>query len=272
MDNTEPSICVTCGATYPASEAPPDACAICEDDRQYVGHGGQRWTTLAGMRATGYRNVITELEPGLVAIRTEPRFAIGQRALLVRTPAGNLLWDCTSYVDEATVSLIDSLGGMHAIAISHPHFYTGMAAWSAAFHGVPVYLHADDRRWIQRPADHQILWEGERLEPLPGMTVIRCGGHFPGSAAMHWRDGAAGAGVLLSGDTVMVAQDRGMVSFMHSFPNQIPLSAARVERLAAALAPHRFERIFDGWTEVVAGGDQIVQESAARYIRALRTG
>ena len=266
----ESYICATCGASYTASEVPPDACAICEDDRQYVGHGGQRWTTPGDMRAAGYRNLLTELEPNLLAIRTEPRFAIGQRALLVRTAAGNLLWDCISYVDEATVSLVGALGGLAAIAISHPHFYTGMAAWSAAFGGVPVYLHADDRGWIMRPADHQILWEGERLEPLPDLTVIRCGGHFPGSAALHWRDRAAGAGVLLSGDTVMVAQDRGMVSFMHSFPNQIPLPAARVERLAAALAPHRFERIYDGWNEVVAGGDRIVQESAARYIRALQ--
>ena len=272
MSDRESYICVTCGATYPASETPPDACAICEDDRQYVGHGGQRWTTLAGMRASGCRNVITELEPGLLAIRTEPRFAIGQRALLVRTPAGNLLWDCISYVDEETVSLIASVGGLHAIAISHPHFYTGMAAWSAAFGGVHVYLHAADREWIQRPAEHQILWEGERLEPLPDLTVIRCGGHFPGSAALHLRNGAAGASVLLSGDTVVVAQDRGMVSFMHSFPNQIPLPAARVERLAATLAPYRFERIYDGWNEIPAGGDRIVWESAARYIRALRAG
>ena len=268
----EDHICVTCGASYPASEAPPDACAICEDDRQYVGHGGQRWITLGSMRAAGYRNSVTELEPGLLAIRTEPRFAIGQRALLVRTPAGNLLWDCTSYVDRETVSLIGSLGGIVAIATSHPHFYTGMAAWSEAFGGVAVYLHADDREWIQRPADGQTLWEGERLEPLHGLTLLRCGGHFAGSAALHWRGGAAGAGVLLSGDTLRVVQDRRMVGFMHSYPNLIPLPATRVEHLATTLAPHRFERIYDGWNEILASGDRIVQESAARYVRALRAG
>lgn len=33
------------------------------------------------------------MEPDLYAIGTTPEFGIGQRALLVRTPHGNLLWD-----------------------------------------------------------------------------------------------------------------------------------------------------------------------------------
>lgn len=257
-------ICVTCGAHYPASDAPPEHCPICEDDRQFVNHDGQQWTTLARMHGT-YRNALTELEPGLIAIRTEPRFAIGERALLVRTPSGNLLWDCISYLDDETGAAIERYGGIAAIAISHPHFYTGMAEWSRRF-DAPVYLPADDRGWVMRPAEHQRLWDGDRLEPLPGLTVLRCGGHFPGSSVLHWPAGAGGRGVLLSGDTVLVTMNRRIASFMHSYPNQIPLPAAEVARIAATLAPFRFDRLYDGWNRIDVQASEIVGESAARYI------
>ena len=67
---------------------------ICLDERQYVGWGGQRWTTLE--RAAGDRvNDVREEEPGLLGIGVDPaESAIGQRALLVQTPGGNVLWDC----------------------------------------------------------------------------------------------------------------------------------------------------------------------------------
>ena len=55
-----------------------------------------------------------------------PAFGIGQRALLVRTREGNILWDCVSLIDSDTVALIKALGGIYAIAISHPHYYTSM--------------------------------------------------------------------------------------------------------------------------------------------------
>src|SRR5436190_5471229 len=112
-------ICVTCGTQYPAGAAPPPACPICEDDRQYIGHDGQRWTTLAEM-GREYRNAVREVDPGVTGIATEPRFAIGQQAHLIQTPEGNLLWDCISYLDEATLAEVRRRGGIAAIAISHP--------------------------------------------------------------------------------------------------------------------------------------------------------
>ena len=42
-------VCVICAAQFADSETPPERCPICEDERQYVGAGGQRWTTLADM-------------------------------------------------------------------------------------------------------------------------------------------------------------------------------------------------------------------------------
>ncbi|MEK8146430.1 hypothetical protein NKH18_49595 [Streptomyces sp. M10(2022)] len=52
---------------------------ICEDDRQWVPAGGQRWTTLEAMAADGYRSEVREVEPGLMGVGAEPLIGIGQR-------------------------------------------------------------------------------------------------------------------------------------------------------------------------------------------------
>ena len=136
-------ICTACGIQYPPSDAPPAECCVCQDERQFTPPVGQSWTTLDQLAAR-HLNAFRQHEPGLIGIGTQPSFAIGQRALLVCTPHGNVLWDCISLIDEATVALINGLGGLSAIAISHPHFYTTLVEWSRAFGNVPVHLHADD--------------------------------------------------------------------------------------------------------------------------------
>ena len=102
-------ICKTCGTQFAASERQPEACPICLDERQYVGYDGQQWTTLAQMREDGFRNEFREHEPHLIGIGTTPTFAIGERALLVQSAQGNVLWDCMSFLDNRTVAEIDRL-------------------------------------------------------------------------------------------------------------------------------------------------------------------
>ena len=262
-------ICQTCGSEFAESAAPPDRCPICQDERQYVGSEGQQWTTMADLRQ-GHRNAIQPEEPGLTGIVTEPGFAIGQRALLVQTPAGNVLWDCVSLLDDATVQAVRALGGVAAIAVSHPHFYSGMVEWSHAF-DAPIYLHRADEKWVMRPDSNIQFWEGERQPLVRGLTLVRCGGHFEGSAVLHWPAGAGGRGALLSGDTLQVAFDRGWVSFMRSFPNYIPLPAGTVRRVVAAVNDLAYDRIYGAWPGrvVAAGAKQVVARSAERYIAAL---
>jgi hypothetical protein len=154
-------ICVRCGVQYAATASPPGHCAICEDEREAVYREGQRWTTLADLRRD-HHNVIQQLEPGLIGMYTEPRFPIGQQALLIRTPDGNVLWDCVSLLEDATVAS----GGLVAIASSHPHFYGALVEWSRAFGGVPIYLHAADHSWVMRPDPTMVFWEGQRYRLL----------------------------------------------------------------------------------------------------------
>ena len=262
-------ICVTCGAQFPATVDPPPACPICEDERQYVGHQGQQWTTLGQLR-DDHHNVVEPVDPGLSGIATEPRFAIGQQAHLIETPAGNLLWNCISLIDDDTVAAVERRGGLAAIAVSHPHFFTGMAEWSRAFGGVPVSVHGDDRTWVTRPDDAIRYWQGETADPLPGsgVTLIRCGGHFPGSCVLHWPAGAGGAGALLTGDTITVVSDRRWVSFMESYPNLVPLGSGAIRRIVAAVEPYSFERLYGGWSRsvVVSDAKEAVRRSAERYL------
>jgi glyoxylase-like metal-dependent hydrolase (beta-lactamase superfamily II) len=263
-----PFVCVTCGAHFPAAKAPA-SCPICEDERQYVGPDGQVWTTLEAL-GHGHRNTVVSIEAGLTGIMTEPKVAIGQQAHLIQTPAGNLLWNCVSLVDDATVEAIEGLGGLAAITVSHPHFFTGVAAWSRAFGGVPVFLHADDRAWVTHPDPAIRLWDGDTLAPLPGsdLTLVRCGGHFPGSCVLHWPAGAEGRGVLLTGDTIMVVPDRRWVSFMYSYPNLIPLGAAAIRRIVAAVDPYPFDRLYSAWPGSVVASDAktAVHRSGERYL------
>src|SRR5579883_474753 len=137
-------ICKTCGTQYAAAIEPPEDCPICEDERQFVNWNGQEWTTLAELQHS-HHNLLKPQGPGITGIGTTPKFAIGQRALLVQTARGNLLWDCISLIDEATTKAVRDAGGISAIAISHPHYYSSMVEWSETFGSVPIYLHADDR-------------------------------------------------------------------------------------------------------------------------------
>jgi Metallo-beta-lactamase superfamily len=250
------------------SVEPPARCAVCEDERQYVGEGGQRWTTLDELRAH-HRADIRPEEPGLTGLGCDPSFAIGQRALLVETPGGNVLWDCITLLDDELVAAVRERGGLAAIAISHPHYYSSLVEWSRAF-DAPVYLHAADREWVMREDPAIVFWEGEMHELEPGVTLLRLGGHFAGGTVLHWAAGREGRGVLLSGDIVQVVADRRWVSFMYSYPNLIPLPGATVRAMADALEQYSFERIYGAWYgRVVDDAQDAVRRSAGRYVAAL---
>jgi len=262
-------LCNTCGTSFAEAAKPPAHCPICDDERQFVPRQGQQWTTLRALAET-HVNGWARLEPDLFQIQTHPGFGIGQRALLVRTPHGNILWDCVALIDEATIELVRGLGGLKAIAISHPHYYTTCQDWAAAF-DCPVHLHAADREWLMRPDPAVHFWEGETSALAEGVTLVRLGGHYPGGAVLHWANGADGRGALLSGDIIQVAMDPARVSFMWSYPNMMPLSVSVVRRIADTAAAWRFERIYGAFPgrNVMADGNAVVERSAKRYVELL---
>jgi hypothetical protein len=263
-------ICNTCGTQFSPSEREPERCPICDEERQYVPSSGQTWTTHEAL-SRSRTNTFRQHEPGLIGIGTVPAFAIGQRALLLKTDRGNVLWDCISLLDAATVEIVKGLGGLCGIAISHPHYYGVMVEWAHAF-AAPIHLHASDRQWVMRPDPAIKFWDGDTLPLATGVTLIRAGGHFAGGTVLHWAQGGGGRGALLSGDIVQVIPDRKFVSFMRSYPNLIPLSAPAVERIGALLAPFAFDVIHGAWFDrtIARDGKNAVTRSIARYVAAVR--
>ena len=261
-------ICRTCGAQHAESDSPPQHCVICEDERQYIGRYGQQWTTLEELRAGEYQNKVMETDPGVVSIFTVPQFAIGQRAILVRTGSGNFLWDSTTFIDEATIAAVREMGGIQGISVSHPHFYSSVVEWSHAFGGAPVYMPVADREQFVRP-DPVVVWYEGNVDLWPGLTLIQTGGHFEGSSVLHWADGAEGRGALFTGDSISVAQDRRWVTFMRSYPNFIPLPAPVIRQIVAAVEPYEFDRIYGCWlgADVRSDAREAVRRSAERYIK-----
>lgn len=261
-------ICKTCGAHF-AANAPPDICTICANDRQYVKAEGQHWLDQSELQANHHLRVETE-GPDIIGLGITPDFAISQRALLVRTPHGNILWDCTPFISPKAIETLHELGGIDAIAISHPHFYSSMVQWSEAFNNAPIFLNAKDKEWVMTPSPNIQFWDGPTKEIFPGFTLIECGGHFPGSTILHSATADNGGGAIFTGDTAIITQDRHF-SFMYSFPNTIPLNAKAIRHIQSRLDGVQFNKAYSGWWGAIIEQDarQRMDASFKRYLAAI---
>jgi hypothetical protein len=186
-----------------------------------------------------------------------------------------LLWDCLALIDDATVARVNELGGVRAIAISHPHYYTTMIEWSRALGNVPIILHEAERMWVMRPDPCIEFWRGERRELFGGLTLVRSGGHFEGYQVCHWPAGADGRGALLAGDQPQIGLNPEIVSFMWSYPNFLPLGAKAIRQILASLEPLAYDRLYGAFASrgngvVKTNAKQVVARSAARVLELIR--
>lgn len=259
-------ICTHCGTQYPDSATPPRRCPICDDDRQYDAGRAQGWTRHAELSRSHRLRV--EDDDGVLGLGITPDFAIPQRALLLPTGDGNILWECVSLVSDEAVAELNARGGVDLITISHPHFFASMLEWSEALGGVPILLHEAHREWVQRTSPRIRFWEGDTLELSDGVTLLRTGGHFPGSTALHWKDGPRAGGALFVGDSPHVPPDRQRVTFMYSVPNYIPVPSRDVRRMRDLLAGYAFADVY-GWTwrrNLIGNARAILDASFDRHL------
>lgn len=258
--------CATCGVER--AEPLPEVCPICADERQFVPRSGQRWTSPEASRSRGARLELTDLEPRVVGLTQHDCPGIRQKPALVRTEHGTVLVEVPNFIDDDIVARVRELGGIDAILASHPHMYGVQSLWSQAFDDAPVYVSAVDEHWLGLRPRNTVVWgadgDGE-VEILPGVRASQPGGHFPGSAVVHWR-APDGAGVLFSGDTIGTVADPGWVTFMRSFPNWLPLSGAVVRRIADHVSRYDFDRLYGNFGgSVPSDARAVVQRSAERY-------
>lgn len=266
---TERWICTACGTQFPERATQPRRCPICEDERQPPNRSDVKWVTLADLAdSRQFRPV--DLEPGLTALVVDPPFAIGQAPILVTTPQGNVVWDCMAPFDETIEAAVRSRGPLLAIAISHPHFHTTMVEWADRL-DVPIYLHADNRPWVMRSSPRISYFEEEALDVAPGATIMRLGGHFPGSCILRWEHASDGKGVLLTGDTITALPGAHMATCLYSYPNRIGLAAQNLEHIRDIVSPLRFDRLYSAWvgTALIGDADEAVRASLDRHLRVL---
>lgn len=249
-------ICQTCGTQFPSEDrSVVKSCHICDDPRQYVPAAGQTFTTHGDLVEKHSNEFIPyEKDSRITFIVTKPKLAIGQRAILISTPQGNVLWDCLTLLDNDTIAKINEMGGLKAVVISHPHYYSTHVQWGQAFN-CPVYIASEDKVWTTMDSPHQTLVTD--IDTKAGGTdavIIKLGGHFPGSLVLLWE------GHLLVADTLMTTPaglgkwdldangDRrekppglNSFTFLWSIPNAIPLSADEMLRMWDILSKYDFK-------------------------------
>ncbi|CAG7564725.1 unnamed protein product [Fusarium equiseti] len=260
-------VCDTCGTHFQTTSL--KTCFICDDPRQFVPPTGQSFSTLGDLKKK-HRNEFTPCatDPDITFITSVPKLGIGQRAILIKTPTGNVLWDCITLLDDDTVKKIKEMGGLRAIVISHPHFYSAHVQWARAFE-CPVYLASEDMTWTTFSSSHQIPLT-ETTTPIldTGATAIKLGGHFPGSMVLHCNNRLFIADTLMTtasgvGDWSVDAsgaertQPPGLntYSFLWSIPNFIPLGVEDMVRMWGVLKEWEFERTFGGFMGMDVRGD-----------------
>ena len=261
--NKNVRLCSACGTQYNVDEIQNEHCRICDDDRQYVPESGQHWLTPGEVRKD-HAVQVKPVTDNLFSLAIVPSFAIGQRAFLVLSQNGNVLWDCIPLLDEATEAFINSKGGLKAIAISHPHYYSNVEEWAAKFN-CPVFIHKKDEEWAPE-FDDVILWEGEEKTLWDEIKIINIGGHFPGSCIMrvpHLSD----AGTILCGDSLYISRNKKHVSVMHSYPNNIPVAISEIERIAETLVKYEFDKMYGAFSyqELLSDVSCVLYQSIQRY-------
>lgn len=256
-------LCSTCGTQFLADPGVPEFCPICTDDRQYVPENGQQWTDTIELKNRSIK--INRLNEQLYALKITPDFAIAQRALLLISPGGNILWDCIPHLDKPTIDFINNLGGLKAIAFSHPHYYSNMNDWAAEF-DCPIYIHQNDAEWVPFKTGHTRLWDGNSIQLWDGINIVHIGGHFAGSCVLHVPE-LTTKGAMLCGDTFNIGRSRQHIAIMYSYPNIILLPRDEFAKAYKKASDIDFDTIYGAFEnqDIEGNAMEIFETSMQRY-------
>lgn len=260
----ETRICATCGTVF-KKDLLPETCTTCMDERQWVPQGGQIWVSPDDL-LKNHSVKLNKIMDNLYEFEINPKFAIGQRAVLTLSENGNILWDCIPMLDEMTIEFIKAKGGLRAIAFSHPHFYSNMNEWAEEFN-CPIYIHNNDAVHISTMGDHVVLWEGEELELWDGMKLYLIGGHFAGSSLLHIPF-LSKEGTIICGDTLFLSPNKRHFSMVWSSPNRMPLPLKEIWRIKERLEPIPFDAFYGyiSSQNLTVDVKKILAESFERYL------
>lgn len=270
-------ICVTCGVQYSTDSewVKRKECKICLDERQYVGIKGQEWTTLSKLQKS-HKNIFEKSrDDNLTFFKTDPKFAIGQRAIIVPLSDGYVIWDCITLIDEETISHLKSFGKCHGIVISHPHYYDCSVEFAKALN-TKVLVSRLDKEWIMRPDEIEKTIELIDDLEIQNAKVLIVGGHFDGSAVLYI---PSHGGTLLTGDSIKIAVGGKNITALYSYPQMLPLGVKAFANIFNKISTLQYRTLHDGWDTISdtktpnnplgKTAKQIVDYSARRYIECL---
>jgi hypothetical protein len=260
----EQLICTACGTQFPKNSS-VEICTICAEERQYIPEKGQSWTTQQILSAT-HKNKIIKINENLFEIKIEPNFAIGQRALLVISKSGNILWDCIPLLDTDTINFINKKGGLNAIAFSHPHYYSNMNDWARVFN-CPIHIHKNDEEYITDKSENIKLWDGDDITLIDDIKIHNIGGHFKGSSVLVIST-MSKLGTMLTGDTLYLSPTKKHFAIMYSYPNRIPLPLSEIQRIKRRFNNIKFDSIygFYSYQNLTENAREILEKSLERYL------
>lgn len=257
-------ICTTCGTQMTLGFDKNSNCPICSEERQYIPDRGQTWTTHQKLQSNHIVKNL-QLSENLYEFTIDSTFGIGQRALMVISDEGNILWDCIPLLNEKVIEFIKAKGGLKAIAFSHPHFYSNMNDWADVF-DCPILIHKNDAEHIMVKGKHLNLWEGDELELWDGMKLFLIGGHFAGSSILHVPYLSKG-GSIICGDTLFLSPNKQHFSVVWSSPNRMPLPLIEIRRIQARLEGIPFDAFYGyiGIQNLTENVKEILRKSFVRY-------
>lgn len=260
------NICKTCGTRYHPDNFDVTKCPICLDERQFVKDGEQYWVSYDEIQQN-YLIHINQLRSDVFELKMLPDFAIGQKAHLLITSNGNVLWDCLPFFDKPTADFISAKGGLKLIAISHPHFYGIMDEWAHYFN-CPIYLNSKDENWIMDNQRNIQLWNSDMIEIFPHIHIVNVEGHFPGSSVLFY-DQANKPGTIFTGDSIYLSRDKKHLSSMYSYPNLIPLKPAILFEVFARIRKLDFDSLYGAfsWQNLEKGAKSIFRHSYEKHQR-----
>lgn len=258
-------ICTTCGTWMKEGFDSSQNCPTCSEERQYIPLSGQSWTPEEKLYGNHQVKII-ELNPRVFELVIEPTFAIGQRAFLIKSPGGNILWDCIPMLPQATIDFILAEGGLQGIAFSHPHYYSNMHQWAREF-DCPIYIHEKDAPYIHDFGTRIQLWRGEKMNLWDDLLLYNIGGHFEGSTILLVPS-IGTKGSLFIGDALYLSPSLQHFAILYSYPNRIPLPIAKVQEIKERFNQLDFDAIygFYSYQNVLDGAHALVQRSLGRYV------
>jgi len=257
-------LCTACGTQFP-EHYKEKLCAICNEERQYIPSAGQTWTTHDQILTTHTTDIV-KLNDHLYEIVITPRFAIGQRAFLVLSESGNILWDCIPLLDQKVIDFINEIGGLQAIAISHPHYYSNMNDWAEQFK-CPIYIHKKDEQYISDKGNRIKLWEEDEMPLWDDIKIINIDGHFAGSSILLHQN-MSEKGTMLCGDTMYLSPNLQHFAIMYSYPNRMPLPVSEIKRIKKRLEVLEFDAVygFYSYQNLTKNVKQILNNSIEKYL------